>query len=61
MGVFPNGVIFSGGAVARLHRVAEEEEEVMQTKPAYRRLWELWVRHGLLTQDRGIGESPLRH
>ena len=25
------------------------------------RLWDVWVRHGLLTQDRGRGESPLRH
>jgi hypothetical protein len=24
-------------------------------------LWDVWVRHGILTQDRGRGESPLRH
>jgi hypothetical protein len=25
------------------------------------RLWDVWVRQGLLTQDRSRGESPLRH
>jgi hypothetical protein len=24
------------------------------------RLWDVWVKHGILTQDRGRGESPLR-
>jgi hypothetical protein len=23
------------------------------------RLWDVWIRHGLLTQDRGRGQSPL--
>jgi hypothetical protein len=25
------------------------------------RLWDVWVRQGILTQDRARGESPLRH
>lgn len=24
-------------------------------------LWDVWVRQGILTQDRGRGESPVRH
>jgi hypothetical protein len=33
----------------------------MSTELKAGRLWGVWVRQGLLTQDRSRGESPLRH
>jgi hypothetical protein len=45
--------------------VGEEEEAMMKDQVRNERgaghLWDVWVKQGILTQDRGRGESPLRH